>query len=286
MLKLAGTRLRSAKAEYVLHAPLARGGGSEVWSARSTDAPEIPLAIKLSALDLSTPRLDPLQQERALLSLCTHPLLVSLADPGGIHSATGHSWLVMGHVQGPPCTQVPSASAAQLAKVLSCMSRLLGALEYLHQLGWVHADLKPSHVRLDSQGQVRLLDLGSATAVGACNPAQEFTPNYAAPEQLLGKSVDARTDLYAWASVFYEWLCGQRQAPAWRTQQACTPVQRDVSLFEAPMHLPAHAASALGAGPRQGLEQILRTCLAARPEQRYSSAAVVQAKLDAVIANS
>ena len=121
---------------------------------------------------------------------------------------------------------LPCAEAVQIALAI------LAALEALHRRGLVHRDLKPSNVFLTPHG-VKLLDFGLARPIPTGSGATETdltlpgtvigTPDYMAPEQVLGQTVDARADLFAAGSVLFEMLCGK---PPFAGDTSCTSFTR------------------------------------------------------------
>ena len=146
-------------------------------------------------------------------------------------------------------------------ETLRFASEICDALDHAHQRGIIHRDLKPSNILVTHQG-IKLLDFGLARmAVGADDAtltqmtqagAVMGTPAYMAPEQLVGKPADARSDIYAGGCVLYEMLMGRRIAEDRR-----------------PLQPPA-------------LEKVLQKCLERDPAARYQSAAELKQALAAV----
>ena len=155
------------------------------------------------------------REARAAASL-NHPNVCQLYEIGeengelflAMELLDGESLAVGLLLRGP----LPCAEAVQIALTI------LAALEALHRRGLVHRDLKPSNVFLTPHG-VKLLDCGLARPIPTGSSATETdltlpgtvigTPDYMAPEQVLGQTVDARADLFAAGSLLFEMLCGK-----------------------------------------------------------------------------
>jgi eukaryotic-like serine/threonine-protein kinase len=151
--------------------------------------------------------------------------------------------------------------------------QLAEGLAAAHDHGVVHRDLKPGNLRVTSDGRLKILDFGLAklwrpvTASAATESLSETqamagTVPYMAPEQLLGGAIDARTDLHAAGSVFYEMATGQR--PFAEVEHA--------QLIAAILHRPPRPPTALNPHVSPELERIIGKCLEKEPGDRYQSA--------------
>jgi serine/threonine protein kinase len=160
------------------------------------------------------------------------------------------------------------AAAGRLHDVVGIAAALCRALDYVHGLGLVHRDVKPSNIFLAGDGRVVLLDFGLVCATRG-TPGRDAaadscvgTMEYAAPEQMRGEAVDARADIYSLACVLYELVTGQR------------PI--DDEAMPGPV-----APSALVSGVPRLLDDALLAMLAPRPDDRPASTASVAAMLEA-----
>jgi serine/threonine protein kinase len=150
------------------------------------------------------------------------------------------------------------AAAGRLHDVTGIAKSLCAALDYIHGLGLVHRDVKPSNVFLGEDGRVTLLDFGLVCPAhgipGSYATADSCvgTMEYAAPEQIRGESVDARADIYSLGCVVYELVTGQRPVGGARPHVAGMPAT---------------------------LEDLLHAMVADRPEDRPATAGAVAARL-------
>ncbi len=154
--------------------------------------------------------------------------------------------------------------------------QLVDALEYLHAQGIVHRDLKPENVLVTKDGQLRIMDFGTAMLDGAKRLTWRHlseslgTPDYMSPEQIKGNRGDARSDLYAWGVLMYELLTGEPPFTGdnWMATMAAH-LQAD------PKWLRSHRKDV---SPQ--LEAVVLKAMRRYPEHRYQSAAALAHDLD------
>src|SRR6516162_2887861 len=196
---VSGTRL----GPYEILALIGKGGMGEVYKARDTRLDRT-VAIKVAAAKFS----ERFEREARAVAALNHPHICTLYD-------VGPDYLVMEYVEGQPLKgPLPVEKAVEYAR------RILDALDAAHRLGIVHRDLKPANILVTKNG-VKLLDFGLAKAerAKATSASDETvtqtitqegvivgTLQYMAPEQLQGKGVDARSDLFSFGCVLYEIL--------------------------------------------------------------------------------
>src|SRR5207249_123559 len=200
----AGARL----GPYEIQAPLGAGGMGEVYRAHDTRLGRT-VAIKVSRERFS----DRFQREARAIASLNHPNICTLYD-------VGPDYLVMEYIEGKPLRgPLPVATALRYG------AQICDALDAAHRLGITHRDLKPANILATSTG-VKLLDFGLAKMQAepiAVDAETETltepltgagmivgTPNYMAPEQVEGKQVDARADIFALGCVFYELISGKK----------------------------------------------------------------------------
>ena len=204
---------------YTLERPLGAGGMGTVWLARRSDGRfEGHVAVKLINLAL----LDRGGQERfrregTLLARLSHPHIARLFDAGVTDA--GQPFLVLEYVAGIRIDRHAAERRLSLEARLELFLQVAEAVAHAHANLIVHRDLKPSNVLVDADGQVKLLDFGIATLVdpdaanddrtATLTAARALTPEYAAPEQVIGGPVTTATDVYALAVMLYELLVGR-----------------------------------------------------------------------------
>ncbi len=147
----------------------------------------------------------------------THPNICRLYDIGEVDK---RPFLVMELLEGESISERLGRGPMPLAEALQVMLSILSALAALHGSSIVHRDLKPSNVFLSTHG-VKLLDFGLAKPVSSLTDDGRTqteltghgviagTPRYSSPEQVTGKPVDARSDLFAAAAILFEALAGK-----------------------------------------------------------------------------
>jgi hypothetical protein len=246
---------------YEILGELGRGGMGVVYHARHLKL-DRPAAIKVLPQDSQR---DPTFAERfsreaRALARLSHPHIVTVHDFG---QAGGLSYFVMEYVAGDNLRRRLKTGPLPAATAVAIAVQVCDALQYAHDEGIVHRDVKPENILLDKRGRVKIADFGIAKLLTATTAGYTLTGpwqvvgtlNYMAPEQLdnpLG--LDRRADIYALGVVLYEMLTGQ--LPRGR--------------FPPPSEMP---------GVDGGLDAVVLRALEQEPQRRYQQAAELQAAL-------
>jgi tRNA A-37 threonylcarbamoyl transferase component Bud32 len=254
---------------YRLVHEVGRGGMSRVFLAERADGQfEQRVALKLLRpgfdSDVDVMRL---RAERQILASLSHPNIARLLD-GGV-TDDGLPYLVLEYVDGVAVDRYCESRALSTRQRLEIFLTIADAVEYAHHHAVVHRDLKPSNILVASDGTVKLLDFGVAklldqSAPGARPTTQTgyrwMTPEYAAPEQILGAPVTPRTDVYQLGVVLYQLLAGR------------TPFGRRVAtLYELETAVLGEDPDSLGGILRGDLDAIVFRALRKAPAERYAS---------------
>lgn len=264
---------------YRLIRPLGEGGMGEVFLAERADGRfEGQVAIKfLAALGPRNQRL--FDRERRILARLKHPDIAHMIDAGE-HPRLG-AYLVLEYVDGLALDRFLEQRSIPPMEVLAWLSRAACAVAFAHQNLILHRDLKPEHLMVTADGQLKVLDFGVAALI---NPHSEstgstvrpsFTPRYAAPEQLLDQDSTTRTDVYALGLILYQ-LLSKGASPFGDDPQRLN--ERKLAGQADPLRPVA------GLRPRQNrdLRAVIDKALARQPEQRYPGPADLAADLDAI----
>src|SRR5438309_3535411 len=209
---------------YEVLAPLGAGGMGEVYRARDTRLGR-DVAIKILPKEMSA---DPIRKQRfdreaKTISSLNHPHICVLHDVG---SQDGVDYLVMECMEGETLEKRLEKGPLVLEQVLKYGAQIADALDKAHRGGVIHRDLKPGNIMLTPTG-AKLLDFGLAkpatplpitatvTATASASPVTEQgtivgTFQYMSPEQVEGKELDGRSDIFSLGAVLYETLTGKR----------------------------------------------------------------------------
>lgn len=193
---------------YRITGLLGKGGMGEVYRADDLRlGQQVALKFLPDALTDDPIRLAQFHNEVRTARQVSHPNICRVYDIGEVD---GHLYLSMEYVDGEDLAaslrrigRFPEDKATDLAR------QLCAGLAAAHERGVLHRDLKPANVMLDSAGKLRLMDFGLA-AVGVVEDIRSGSPAYMAPEQLLGKDVSARSDIFSLGLVLYELFTGRR----------------------------------------------------------------------------
>jgi len=196
---------------YRIIALLGRGGMGEVYRASDVKLGQ-PVAIKFlpEATSANQGMLARLHTEVRIARQVSHPNVCRVYDIGEIE---GCAFITMEYVDGEDLAsllrrigRLPGDKATEIAR------RLCAGLAAAHDKGVLHRDLKPANIMIDGRGQVLITDFGLAGLAGqiADGEIRNGTPAYMAPEQLAGRDVSVRSDIYALGLVLYEMYTGKR----------------------------------------------------------------------------
>jgi serine/threonine-protein kinase len=205
---------------YTLEAPIGHGGMGSVWLARRSDGRfEGKVAIKfLNAALIGQAGEQRFRREGNILARLTHPNIARLIDAGV--SATGQPYLVLDFVEGERIDTYCDGRRLDVGARLLLFLDVLAVVAHAHANLIVHRDIKPSNVLVTNDGVVKLLDFGIAKLLEdetqSGQPSEltreagrALTPEFAAPEQVLGAPVTTATDVYALGVLLYVLLGGQ-----------------------------------------------------------------------------
>ncbi len=275
----AGTRLGAWQIERLL----ARGGMSRVYLAsRDVAGSHQQAALKLIAADADERRF---AAERSILARLEHAAIARLID-GGL-DADGRPWLVTEYVDGEPIDQYFRTHKISLRQALGLLVELADALAHAHANLIVHRDIKPGNVLVTADGHVKLLDFGIATLLesdatrATRTGTSVMTPHYAAPEQILGRSVTAQTDVHALGMLACELLSGQH--PYQRDGMSIMAVSH--AIVDMPPPRPSTTCDLCKRHKRVAgdIDAIVLKALRKDPAQRYASAASLAEDLRRVL---
>jgi serine/threonine protein kinase len=263
---------------------LGDGGMGVVYLAERTGVDyEQRIALKLMRVGLyDVAERDRFRRERQILARLSHPHIARLIE-GGI-SADGVPYLAMEYVDGVQITTWCDAARLSLAERLHLFLDVCAAVDYAHRNLIVHRDLKPSNIFVTHSRELKLLDFGIAKLIddesGHADPTQteyrRLTPDYAAPEQLIGAAVTTATDVYALGVLLHQLLTGLK--PLRREDGTLRlPSLASANAEQMPVRASARNTTAHGLRKqlRGDLDTLLSTALQPAPEQRYASAAAL-----------
>ena len=260
-------------------AKLGAGGMGEVYRARD-ECLDRDVALKvLPAHTLADEAARKRFRKEALaLSKLNHPNIATVHD---FDTQDDVDFLVMEYVAGATLAKRITGGALPEKEVAQLGIQVAAALEEAQEQGVVHRDLKPGNVMVTPKGQAKVLDFGLAKLVRPVTdtaatesltetPAAAGTLPYMPPEQLQGKVVDARTDLYALGALLYEMGTGQRAFPERESHRLITAI----------LHETPQPPRALNREVSAGLESIILKALEKDPEHRYQSARELRVDLE------
>lgn len=260
---------------YRIVRPLGRGGMGIVYVARD-ERLDREIALKLIAgLPDEVSRARFWREARAAASV-NHPHICQVFE---VDEAGGSTFLTMELLEGEPLDRRLTRGALPSREAMPIVLAVLSALEALHARGFVHRDIKPSNIFITHHGP-KLLDFGLARPAIEVRQSEGSTPvtqagvivgtpQYMAPEQVTGASVDGRTDLYSVGAVLFQMLAGR---------PPFTGTSGDV-LFAA---LKENPPALQGPPDVVAIDRVIRRAMRKEPLERYSNAADMSADLSSI----
>jgi len=261
--------------QYEILGLVGKGGMGTVYEARDSKLGRR-IALKVLPMEVAgdSDRLLRFEREARAVAALNHPNIVTLHT---VEHADDLHFLTMELVGGGALTDVIPPGGFTLERFLDLAIPLADGMIYAHDRDIVHRDLKPGNVVLDDQGRPKILDFSLAKFLGGPDrdaaiagaedavTAEGFvfgTVSYMSPEQLQGKEVDHRADIYSLGAVLFEMATGRRPFTGESLADIASSVLRDPapSLGELRDDLPAT------------LNRIVRRCLEKDPQRRYQSA--------------
>jgi serine/threonine protein kinase len=212
-------------------------------------------------------------KEAKAIGRLSHPGIVGVHDVGKDH---GTIFIAMEFLEGQPLNEAVRTRKLGMPAILDICRQVASALDYAHQRGIVHRDIKPSNLILTEKDQVKLTDFGIASFDDASLSLKTRsgdilgTPAYMSPEQIAGKGVDNRSDLYSLGVILYELLAGRR--PFVGTNLA--------SLFKAVTEHKMTPPAKSNPSIPKGLNALVLKAIDKDPNRRFQSGAEMAAALN------
>ncbi|HVN21040.1 MAG TPA: serine/threonine-protein kinase, partial [Dongiaceae bacterium] len=256
---------------YKILTPLGVGGMGEVYRATDTKlGRDVALKVLPAEMVCNSERLARFQREARLVASLNHPHIVTLYS---VEEADGVPFLTMEYVPGESLDRRIPPGGLSVSQMIEIARALAEALVAAHEKGIIHRDLKPANIMLTAEGRVKILDFGLAKETGSTKPDDATvdqtqvgsivgTPAYMSPEQLLGRDVDARTDIFSLGLVLHEMATGRRAFQATTSAELVSAVLRDTPpvVTDLRPELPAELA------------RLIRRCVEKDPPHRWQTA--------------
>jgi serine/threonine protein kinase/dipeptidyl aminopeptidase/acylaminoacyl peptidase len=287
---LSGQRLGGFEIQMLL----GRGGMGEVYRAHDTKlGRDVAIKVLPLAFTADAARLASFEREARVVASLNHPHIAAIH---GVEESTGLRGLVLELVEGETLAERLAQQARSsrpglhLKEVLHYARQIADALEAAHEKGITHRDLKPANIKITPDGVVKLLDFGIAKVMTGDGPGIDLTQGptvtadatraglivgtagYMSPEQARGKSVDKRTDIWAFGCVLFEMLSGKTAFEGDTLSDTIAAIlERDPDWTTLPLDTP------------RSLRRLVQRCLDKDPKQRLRDIGDARVELEQII---
>ena len=251
---------------YEIIGELGRGAMGVVYKAKD---PTIGRTVALKTMRIDVHGLETaemvrrFQNEARAAGVLSHPNIVTIYDAG---EQDGIFYIAMEFIEGTTLHElIAEYRMLPAEEVVQYSRQICRGLDYAHSHGIVHRDVKPANIMITANGTVKIMDFGIAKAGGSMTSTGQVlgTPNYMSPEQVEGRPLDGRSDLFSFGVILYEMLTGEKPFVG---QNVTTIIYKIVN--ETPI-----APRDLDVTVHPGLSAIVTRALAKSPDDRYQSGA-------------
>ncbi len=253
---------------YEILMELGRGAMGTVYKARDPKINRL-LAIKTIRFsdEFEEDQLKEIKErffmEAELAGKLSHPGIVAIHDIGEDYDLT---YMAMEFLDGDDLEKYcKKGSLLPTRKLLDIIAETADALEYAHNNNVIHRDIKPANIMLLKIGKVKVTDFGIAKSMSASKTRSGIilgTPNYMSPEQIMGRHIDARSDIFSLGVVFFQLLTGELPFTGDNMNSLFYKITQE-------KHTPPHTLNPKVIKP---CEQILDKALAKNPDHRFQKA--------------
>ncbi len=272
---------------YEIVSLIGAGGMGEVYRARDPKlGRDVAIKVLPAAFSADAERLRRFEQEAQAAGALNHPNILSIYD---VATHDGSLYVVSELLEGETLRERMDGAALPSRKAIDYALQIAHGLAAAHEKGIVHRDLKPENLFITKDGRVKILDFGLAKLIEPKieNEAQTDVPTrrintspgavmgtagYMSPEQVRGRGVDHRSDIFSFGTVLYEMLSGNR---AFKGESAIETL--NAILKEDPPDI-----SPTNSNVPPALERIVRHCMEKSPEERFQSARDLAFALEAI----
>jgi predicted Ser/Thr protein kinase len=251
---------------YEITGELGRGAMGVVYKALD---PTIGRTVALKTMRLDVHGLDAqemvrrFQNEARAAGVLNHPNIVTIYDAG---EEDGIFYIAMEFIEGTTLHELLAEQRVLATdEVLQLMRQICRGLDYAHSNGIVHRDIKPANIMITANGTVKIMDFGIAKSGGqVTNTGQVLgTPNYMSPEQVKGRPLDGRSDLFSLGVILYEMLTGEKPFVGQNVTTIIYKIVNETPITPRDLDVTVHP----------GLSAIVTKALAKAPDDRYQTGA-------------
>lgn len=261
-------------AHYRIGTVIGSGGMGEVYRATDTKlGRDVALKVLPSDMAGDPDRLARFQREARAVAALNHPSVVTIYS---VEDADNVHFITMELIEGQPLDRLMSTDGLAVDRIIEIANALADALAAAHEKGILHRDLKPANVMVTSEGRVKVLDFGLAKDISAESSSDATltsagrtqagivmgTPAYMSPEQVSGRTLDQRTDIFSLGVMLYEMTTGRRPFVGTSSAELISSILRDSppSVTDVRPELPSD------------IGRVIRRCLEKDPRHRMQTA--------------